>query len=52
MKIYVPDYYSEFSCIADKCSDNCCIGWEIDIDENSLESSILESPMMLLVPTE
>ena len=36
MKLRVPDYYDEFQCIADKCSDNCCIGgWEIDIDEDT-----------------
>ena len=33
MKITVPDYYLKFKCIADKCSDSCCIGWEIDIDD-------------------
>ncbi|MEE1013905.1 MAG: flagellin lysine-N-methylase [Clostridia bacterium] len=32
MNIYIPDYYTEFSCIADKCRHSCCIGWEIDID--------------------
>ncbi len=28
-----PEYYKEFSCIADACRHSCCIGWEIDIDE-------------------
>ena len=28
----VPEYYSDFHCIADKCRDSCCIGWEIDVD--------------------
>ena len=38
MKLRVPDYYDEFQCIADKCSDNCCIGgWEIDIDEDTYQ---------------
>ena len=37
MKIYVPEYYNHFKCIAEKCRDNCCIGWGIDIDESSLE---------------
>ena len=37
MKIYAPDYYNEFSCIADKCKHSCCIGWEIDIDDYTLE---------------
>lgn len=32
-----PDFYDKFKCIAEKCTDNCCIGWEIDIDENALE---------------
>ncbi len=32
-----PHYYSEFRCIADKCKDNCCIGWEIDIDDETAE---------------
>lgn len=32
-----PDFYSRFSCTAQRCTDNCCIGWEIDIDENTLE---------------
>lgn len=30
---FYPDYYSKFKCIASECSDNCCIGWEIDIDD-------------------
>ncbi len=32
-----PNYYDYFECIADKCKDNCCIGWEIDIDDNTYE---------------
>ncbi|MBO5571662.1 MAG: flagellin lysine-N-methylase [Ruminococcus sp.] len=32
-----PGYYGEFRCIADKCSDNCCIGWEIDIDSETMD---------------
>lgn len=36
MNIYAPDYYNKFKCIADKCKNNCCIGWEIDIDEDML----------------
>lgn len=27
-----PCYYDKFTCTADKCTDNCCIGWEICID--------------------
>lgn len=32
-----PDYFNEFTCIADKCIDTCCAGWQIVIDEESLE---------------
>ena len=35
MHIY-PDYYKSFRCIAHKCRHNCCIGWEIGIDEDTL----------------
>ena len=31
-----PSYCDKFRCTADKCSDNCCIGWEIDIDSGTL----------------
>ena len=36
MKLYAPAYYQDFHCIADQCRHSCCIGWEIDIDENTL----------------
>lgn len=35
MLLRAPDFYDSFRCIADKCTDTCCIGWEIDIDETS-----------------
>ncbi len=37
MKLIMPEYYKEFRCIADKCTDSCCIGWEIDIDANTAD---------------
>ena len=37
MKIFAPKYYTEFSCIADRCRHSCCIGWEIDIDADTAE---------------
>ena len=36
MKLIAPDYYENFACIADRCMHSCCIGWEIDIDEETL----------------
>lgn len=32
-----PQFYDKFLCIGDKCTDNCCIGWEIDIDKPAME---------------
>ena len=32
-----PDFYDSFKCIEDKCTDSCCIGWEIDVDDVALE---------------
>lgn len=37
MTVIKPKFYDDFRCTASKCTDNCCIGWEIDIDENTLE---------------
>ena len=37
MKLYAPAYYKHFKCIADACEHSCCVGWEIDIDERTLE---------------
>ena len=31
-----PSYCDSFRCIAGACTDNCCIGWEIDIDSETL----------------
>lgn len=35
MRLRVPYYYKEFKCIAGACKDSCCVGWEIDIDEDT-----------------
>lgn len=32
-----PDFYGKFKCTADKCRHSCCIGWEIDIDDDTAE---------------
>ncbi len=37
MTIITPNYYKNFKCIAGECKHSCCIGWEIDIDERTLE---------------
>ena len=33
-----PDFYDKFKCTASRCSDTCCVGWEIDVDEASQEA--------------
>lgn len=36
MKLYKPDYYDKFSCIADKCDFTCCQDWTIAVDDETL----------------
>ncbi len=36
MKLFAPDYYADFACLKGACSHSCCVGWEIDIDAQSL----------------
>ena len=37
MKFKAPCYFRDFRCLADKCSDSCCIGWEIGINDETLD---------------
>lgn len=37
MKNTYPTYYKKFACIADKCPDTCCAGWEIVVDNINAE---------------
>ena len=36
MKYIAPAYYRDFNCIASACRHSCCIGWEVDIDQDTL----------------
>lgn len=38
MLLRKPDFYDKFKCTASRCSDTCCVGWEIDVDEASQEA--------------
>lgn len=38
----VPDYYSEFECVAGECEDTCCAGWQIVIDKSALKRYLNE----------
>lgn len=36
--LYVePDFYRDFQCTAGDCRHSCCLGWEIDIDDDTAE---------------
>ena len=37
MRTVYPHYYHDFACTADKCPDTCCAGWQIMIDDESME---------------
>lgn len=37
MKTYAPNYYEKFRCIAGACRHSCCVGWDVYIDEETLE---------------
>ena len=32
MKIYTPEYYKDFRCVAGVCPDSCCKEWAVDVD--------------------
>ncbi len=38
MKQIFPSYYSHFRCIAGDCRHSCCIGWEIDVDDATMQT--------------
>ena len=35
MKIYKPQYYDQFHCIASACPDSCCKEWAVQVDQAS-----------------
>lgn len=35
MMHYFPNYYHQFRCLAGSCPRSCCIGWEVEIDEDT-----------------
>lgn len=38
MKIKQPAYFDKFKCVGGTCEDNCCIGWDVEIDRNTYRS--------------
>ncbi|MBO4901919.1 MAG: flagellin lysine-N-methylase [Lachnospiraceae bacterium] len=37
MRYVYPHYYHDFACTAGDCPDTCCAGWQIMIDDGSME---------------
>ena len=37
MEIFLPSYYKDFRCIAERCRHSCCVGWEISVDDETME---------------
>lgn len=37
MQTITPNYYNNFKCIANLCQHSCCIGWEIDVDDDTIK---------------
>lgn len=35
MKVLKPSYYDRFSCVGGECVDNCCQGWNIELDKQT-----------------
>lgn len=33
--LLIPQYMQQFSCIGSACEDSCCVGWRVDIDEET-----------------
>lgn len=58
MKITVPFYYKDFKCIAGACTDTCCAGWDVDVDEasykyyKSVKGSFGKRLKSVMVPSE
>lgn len=40
VKVFLPKYMVEFKCISSSCTDSCCAGWDINIDEDTYNKYI------------
>ena len=58
MKVWTPEYYRHFRCIASDCPDSCCKEWEVDVDDTaaayyrSLDGSLGDRLRQVLRDTE
>ncbi len=37
LEVTTPHYMKSFQCIGSACTDNCCIGWDVDFDRESYQ---------------
>lgn len=42
MKYHKPAFFDQFHCIGSACTDTCCAGWEIEVDETTAEGYLTE----------
>ena len=42
MKYHKPAFFDQFKCIGSACTDTCCAGWEIEVDETTAEGYLIE----------
>ena len=58
MKVFMPQYYKAFRCIASACPDSCCKEWSVDVDPQaaayyrSLEGALGDHLRQVLQDTE
>ena len=58
MKVWTPEYYRHFRCIAGACPDSCCKEWEVDVDADaaayyrSLEGPLGDRLRQVLIDTD
>ena len=36
----IPKYMTQFKCIGTPCEDNCCVGWDVDIDDKTFKKYV------------
>lgn len=42
MKYHKPSFLDQFKCIGSACTDTCCAGWEIEVDETTAQGYLAE----------
>ena len=42
MKYHKPSFFDQFKCIGSACTDTCCAGWEIEVDETTAQRYLAE----------